>query len=423
MTTANHNGRGIEGVRKSERGSVAIHIALMMIVIIGMAALSIEIGYVLLKHREMQSAADGAALSGAIALGMGSPADFRTEARAVAAAGGFSNGANGITVTVNSPPTTGPQAGSSGAVEVIVTQPQTLSLVSLFRSGVFNVGAHAVATIGGSSSCVLQLDGSASAAVTISNGAHIELDQCGMAIDSAASTALSLSGGARLSAPTVSVVGGASISNGARIDPSDALRTAQPPVSDPYAGVAVPSYSGCGGGNNRTYNWGNWTLTPGVYCNGLSFQNAANATMLPGVYVIDRGTFLVGGGSTLTGNGVTIVLTSSTHHNYSTIDIGNGSHVSLAAPTSGSTAGVVFFGDRGAPASNNNVFQGGVAVNIVGTVYFPTQKVTWNNGSSNTSQCTQLIAATMEFQGGARFQNNCPQGVRPIGGGRSKLVE
>lgn len=406
-----------------ERGSVAIHIAIMMVVIIGMAALGIEIGFVLLKHREMQSAADGAAISGATALNAGVPADFRTEALAVAAAGGFVNGVDGATVTINSPPVSGSQAGNSNAVEVIVSQPQTLSLISLFRSGLFDVGARAVATIGGSSSCVLQLDGSASRAVEINNGAHVTLDQCNMAINSGASVALDMRGGAHLSAPTVSVVGGASVSNGAHVDPKDALKTGQSAVPDPYANVAIPSYYGCGNGDGRTYNYGNWTLMPGVFCNGVSFQNAANVTMMPGVYIIDRGTFLVGGGTKLTGDGVTIVLTSSTGSNYATIDIGNGAHVSLAAPTTGPTAGLVFFGDRRAPAGNDNVFQGGVAANLVGAIYFPSQHVTWNNGSGNTSQCTELIAGTIDFEGGAKFQNNCPAGVKPIGGGRSKLVE
>ena len=43
---------------RSERGSVAIQLGLMMIIILGMVGLGVEITFVLYKHRQMQSAAD-----------------------------------------------------------------------------------------------------------------------------------------------------------------------------------------------------------------------------------------------------------------------------------------------------------------------------------------------------------------------------
>ena len=154
------------GFRGNERGSVAVHLAIVMVALVGFAALAIEGGYLLLKHRQMQSAADGAAMSGATALGFGFPADFRMEAKAVAAASGFTDGVAGTTVTVNSPPLTGPAAGNAFAVEVIVRQPQTLSLVRVYRSGVFDVGARSVAVAQPSYMyCMLSLDPSASAAI------------------------------------------------------------------------------------------------------------------------------------------------------------------------------------------------------------------------------------------------------------------
>ena len=405
------------------QGSVAIHVAVMMIAITGFAALGIEVGYLLLKHRQMQSAADSAAMSGATALGLGYPADFRMEARAVSAASGYTDGTDGTTVTVNSPPLSGPNAGNSSAVEVIVSQPQTLSLIEVYRAGLFDVGARAVALAGAGSYCILQLNAGASGGFSMSNGAKVYAPDCAVAVDSAASPALIMNGGARLDTQLVSVVGSASISNGARIDPSGALKTSQAPVADPYASVAVPAYSGCSNGTARTYNYGNWTLTPGVFCNGVSFQNAANVTMQPGAYIIDRGTFLVGGGAKLVGVGVTIILTSSTGNGYATVDIGNGAHVSLSAPTAGATAGLIFFGDPNAPESNTNYFRGGVSIDVTGAIYFPSQRVNFQNGSSNTSACTELIAGTIVLEGGSKFRNDCPSSVKPIGGGLSQLVE
>jgi Flp pilus assembly protein TadG len=406
----------------SRGGSVAIMMGLVLPVVIGMTALGSEIVFLLFKHRQMQSVADAAALSAATAIQTGYPG-FAVEARAITASLGFNDQVNGVTITPNNPPATGPNTGNSSAVEVIVSQPQTLFLVTLFRSGLFNLTARAVALPGTGTDCVLQLNGSPpSTGVTISNGANVNLTTCGLAADSTGNPSLLMNSGAQLNAQSVSVSGTASITNGAAINPSSALKTSQPAVLDPYAGVAMPSYSGCGF-NNKVLAFGTWTLSPGVYCNGLSLGNGGTVTMNPGVYFINQGVFSVQGGVTLTGTGVTIVLTSSTGSGYATVNIANGTNVTLSAPTAGATAGIVFFGDRSAPASNVADFGGGATINVTGALYFPTQEVIFQNGSSNSSSCTQLIAGTIQFTGGSNFQHNCPTGVAAIGGTNSTLSE
>ena len=201
---------------RSKRGSVAIQIGLMMIIILGMVGLGVEITFVLYKQRQMQSAADSAAFGGATALMRGYPADFRIESRAVAAAVGFVNGVDGVAVTVNRPPTLGPQAGNNDAVEVIVSQPQHLGLVSLFREGLFQVGARAVATLGGTgTSCILQSLPNWMTGISLSNGVRVELDECGMDANATGPSSLSVTGGARLTTQYVSVSGEVSVNNGA----------------------------------------------------------------------------------------------------------------------------------------------------------------------------------------------------------------
>jgi hypothetical protein len=407
--------------RHSRRGSVAVMIALALPIMIGMVALGTEIGFLLYKQRQMQVVADAAALGGATALQTGHPA-LAIEAEGISGFLGFVNGTASVTVTVNNPPLSGPRTSTDGAVEVIISQPQTLSMVSLFTSGTFSVGARAVATAGAGSFCVLQL-GASSAGFSMGNGAVANLAQCGLAVDSTSSTALSLSGGAQLNAQSASVSGGSSITNGAALNPSSALKTSQPTVSDPYGGVAMPTYSGCANGTGKSYSTGTWTLSPGVYCNGVSFTNSANVTMNPGVYFVNQGSFNVGGAVQLSGAGVTIVLTSSTTSNYATFTISNGATITLSAPTSGATAGIVFFGDRKAPIANASSVTGGAAVNINGAIYLPTQTISFQNGASNPSDCTQLIAGSIQLVGGSQFQNDCPTGVSAIGGTSSTLVE
>jgi hypothetical protein len=328
-----------------------------------------------------------------------------------------------VTVTANSPPSSGPNANKAGAVEVIISQPQALSLASLFTSGPFNIVARAVATPGAGAGCVLQLN--PATGFTMSNGAT--LSSCGLSVDATGSSALSMTGAAVLNAQSVSVAGKASISNGATINPSTALKTGQASVADPYAGVTMPALpGGCSNGVSTQYthsNSGLQTISPGVWCDGVSFTNDANVLLQPGVYYVNSGSFSVGGAVVMNGTGVTIILTSSTSGNYATVTINNGATVTLSAPTSGTTAGILFFGDRKAPAANSNNFSGGAALNITGAVYFPSDSVVFQNGASNPSGCTQLIAGTIQLTGGSKFQAKCPTGVATIGSGNTALVE
>jgi hypothetical protein len=186
----------------------------------------------------------------------------------------------------------------------------------------------------------------------------------------------------------------------------------------------MPTQGGCSNGTNKSYghsNSGLQTLNPGVWCNGVSFTNDAQIKLNPGVYYVNGGNFNVGGAVQMSGTGVTIVLTGS-GSNYANATIGNGATVTLSAPTSGATADIAFFGDRNAPASTTSNFGGGATMNITGAIYLPTETVQFQNGITNPSGCTQLIAGIIQFQGGAEFSNNCPQGT-PGSGGVTALVE
>lgn len=86
-------------------------------------------------------------------------------------------------------------------------------------------------------------------------------------------------------------------------------------------------------------------------------------------------------------------------------------------------AGIVFFGDRRAPKTSTINLSGGAQIVVTGALYFPTQKVLFQNGVNNPSGCTQLIVGTLQLAGGPKFRSNCPAGVSGIGSSRSTLVE
>jgi Flp pilus assembly protein TadG len=444
-------------IRDSREGAVAIHMALIFIPMLGMVGLATDIGFVLDKHRQMQLGADVAAYSATIAKSTNNPT-VTTQANAVAGQAGFVNGANSVTITVNNPPVSPPanatDAADPTAVQVIITQPQTLPLVSLLYSGAFTLSVQAVATAGAGGACAWQLSSSANPGVTISNGATVNLKQCGLTTCSTGNTALSMSGGTHLnitdksgnlsSSFPVSVAGGASVTNGAQINnvgscTAPTCKTSQgacAATADPYNSVAMPTPpTTCGTGftNNKQYAHGTWSLKPsdGMYCNGVQFTNDAIVTMAPGVYFIKGGTFNRQRATDRHGRHDC----PDRHRQRANVDIGNGANVTLSAPqptSSLATQGIVFFGDRSAPASTTSnctgngastCFEGGASMNITGAIYFPTQTVQFNNGISNPSGCTQLIAGIIQFNGGANFSNNCAGTGTSGSGGVPTLVE
>ncbi|HKJ61925.1 MAG TPA: pilus assembly protein TadG-related protein, partial [Hyphomicrobiales bacterium] len=224
---------------RDDRGSVAITMGITLSVLMGMVALGTEITFVQFKQRQMQSVADAAALSVALALTKGYPKNFKLEGQAVAASSGFVDGVDGTTVTINNPPLTGPQAKNDKAVEIIIQQPQSLKLVSLFTDAKFDVGARAVSVQGTSADgdfCILATDSNSAESTSINNGARLTIDDCGLAVNAIGSPALTVVGGARVTAKSVSVSGTVAVNNGGKIDTTDGVLENQPATADPYAG-------------------------------------------------------------------------------------------------------------------------------------------------------------------------------------------
>lgn len=422
-------------------GITALVTGLSLVVILGFIGLAIDVGVGYHAKRQAQNAADSAAYSAAIAEADGASSGT-TEAQAITAAYGLQNGSGGVTVTVNQPPKSGNYTSNHGAVEVIVTRPGVQFFSELFNVSAATVAARAVALQGGAgTTCVLALNSKASASDDESNGAQVTLNGCGVFSNSTSASAIEVTGGAVLNALSVGTSGGALTNNGGTIKSTDGIATDQAALADPYASTPVPSFTGCNQ-NGYTLNSGSYTIGPTgsqtyvVYCNGLTFQNGANVTMDPGIYIIDRGEFSVQGGATVTGTGVSIVLTSSTGSGYGTINIANGTTVRLSAPTSGPMAGLVIYQDRNAPAttaanacgsnnnSNVNYFAGGTNDTLSGALYFPAETLCFNNGSGVSSGCTEVIANEIDFTGGANLGLSCSGlGVKIPGGQSTMLVE
>jgi Flp pilus assembly protein TadG len=408
-------GLALDTFRRDERGAFAIIAALSMPVAISAVVLGTEVGLYAFRHQTMQGAADAAALSGVISAATGTT--LVTQGRAVAAAQGYVHGASNVTVTINSPPTSGSNM-VAGAVEAIVSQPQQPILAKIFSSATVPVSARAVAKVNPGGACLLALNGTASGAITIQGTANVSLTGCDAFANSNNADAITAGGSSLLSVNSAIAVGGVPVSS--NIVAVNGTRGGATAAPDPYASKAFDAFSGC----TQTYSSGNVTLQPGVYCGGISLVAGAVVSMAPGVYYLDSSDLKVAGNATLTGTGVTIVFTSSKNKNYGSASISSNAVIDLSAPTSGPTAGIVLFGDRNMPTGTSFKLTGGGTQQWSGAIYLPQGDLTYAGGSSGGAGCTQIVANTVTFTGTSNLSLSCAgTNIKPAGNQTAVLVE
>jgi putative Flp pilus-assembly TadE/G-like protein len=399
---------------QDEAGNYVITMALLMPVFVGLCALGVEFGWWMHQKDKMQNAADSGAVSAATA-NSGNLSNLETEADAVIASYGFVNGSKGTVITVNRPPTSGSYGSTSNAVEVIIQQPQDRLFSRIYSKGQVNIAARAVALPTPGLGCVLALNQSASGAATIKGSALVNLNECGLYSNSSAGDSVSAGGSSSLKTQSVHSAGG--VTGQSNISAQQGIFQNQSPSSDPYASMNPGSPSGCTKTNLSVKN--KMTISAGTYCGGIQVNAGAVLTLNPGIYFITNGDFQVNGGATVTGTGVTLVFTSTAK-----ATINGGADVSLTAPTSGSTAGVVMFGARDMATGTNFNLNGGSTQYFGGAIYLPKAALNFAGGAGSTTSCTQIVADTVTFTGNANLSLNCTgSGIKPIGSGAATLVE
>lgn len=398
------------------RGAVALLVAVMLVGIIGFVALGTEIVMLLATSRHMQSAADDGALAAVSARIRGYPADYKQEAYALVrdADPAFNNG-QGAGCLANPTLYVGPPCDGthSDYIEVLIRQPQTLSLASLVYTGPFAVSARAVAHSSGYGSCILVLDPVGAGSLSMNGAFVVNFPGCDVSVNSSSATAVSLVGGGSINAKNVYIVGAYSAGGGSLINVTGTITTHAPATDNPYRDYILPSAAGTciPDPDVKTSK----SIPPGTYCSISVSTSAGRLTLAPGGnYIIKGGKLSVSATATLTGTGVTIVLAGA-----ATADIQSGATVTLAAPPAGAAAGVpglAFFQDPAAPTGATSTFNGGPAMNIAGALYFPTQELRFGGGSG-TVPCIELIAWKVTISGNATLNvDKCPgTGVLPIG--------
>lgn len=399
------------------RGTIAVLAAIVFPVVIGGIGLGVETSYWYMTQRKLQHAADIAAhAAGVRNRAMDSMDGIRAAATQVAIASGFLS-ARG-TITVSKPPLTGAFAGNADAVEVVLVETSPRWFSSVFVKGPVTIGARAVSRIsGGAQACILALSPVADGALTVSGSTNVILKGCNVASDSVSATSFLVSGtNAAMTTGCAYAVGQAQVTSGLTLTQCAAVRVNSPSIRDPYRDVAAPAIVGSCQNANVGTPTGSVTLTPtdsnpsGVksmhFCSGLNIKG--KVTFMPGLYIIEGGSFTVNGGdpnatanAQIIGSGVTFYLTGTTN-----LQLNGNVTLSLAAPTSGPFSGILFFGARDA-TSVSNVINGSSGSTLQGAIYTPASSISFKGDSAATGGCTQVVARLVTMTGNSTLGSDC----------------
>jgi Putative Flp pilus-assembly TadE/G-like len=326
-------------------------VTIALIVLLGLGGLATDAGLLWTEKRQLQTAADAAAVAGALAVVSGG--NVSTAAKTDSGVNGFTDGTNGVTVTVNNPPATGSYAGDSSAVETIVNKPESTYFLRVVGINSVPIEARAVAHTG-AHDCIYVMDPSASNALVVSGSASLS-SSCGIIVNSSSSQAMVSSGSACISAAAIGVNGNYTSGSCA---PIPTPKTGVPAAPDPLASLAAPSVGSCDFTNTSVRTVGTTTLSQGVYCNGITVSgNGVLAKLNPGLYILNGGGLTVSGGANIQGTDVTFYNTQGAA-SYKPIVVSGGSSSSLSAPTSGTYEGILFFEDRSITSNSQNTISG-----------------------------------------------------------------
>jgi len=403
-------------------GSIMPLTALLLPFILAMGGLGFDVSVWSMHKRDLQNAADSAAIAAAWEVFNDGDEDYADYAALKEAENnGFNSDLAGSSIEV----AYGIDDNGESMVTVSLLQEES----SYFSSMIFKQTVSVAAIAGASMTppvgdfCMLALDRTADDAISAVGNVTVNANGCGIASNSNSDSSLNLAGSVVVDVGDLSLAGDMEV--GSNVDLTyDTLTTDGPRYPDPYADLDVPDYDFCTSaeirsGPERVNNAGDSPITnptgTRVFCGGLTVTGNFDLEFEPGVYIMDCGDFTVTGGGTMTGEGVSFVLTCSTEDpdEYGNLSITGGKEIFFSGPDEGEEMeGVVFYQDRNAPDTRQcNSMLGTAAIELQGTAYFPSRcfEIGGNNdtASSQTSPCTRIIAQTIAMHGNPSIGNNC----------------
>lgn len=403
---------------RDETGAVAVYIALTAPIIVGMIALGGEFGSWYLIRQQLQHAADLGAMSGAIPAASGATA---SETTATVEEFALTSGLRATdTIEVNVPPSSGPHAGDSDYVEVVVDRTIPRYFSAIFAEGSVTIS---VRTVGGlklkdSPTCIAALERQGSGAVTITGVRQATLDGCSVATNSSSTTAFEMSGNGDLLADCIYTFGGATITTGVSLSVCAQPRPLHIRFPDPYADTSVPLLTATPEPSNKLKDQ---SFTPtqvnelgepvALFSNGLTIDGWVSLD--PGLYIVDGGRLSIRRNSRLWGSGITFFLANGAELDvHKLADLGNSTDGALSAPVSGPYAGLLFYADPGS-SGVTHVYEGRGGSNFNGVIYMPADALTFKGATG--SGCQRILVKSIDLSLTSDLDLGClPTGAEEI---------
>ena len=406
-----------------ERGVTAIIVGLVAALVIGIVGLGIDVVGWYRTDREMQNAADSAAIAAAV----NGTSSYQSEAKAVAAQYGFVDSSNGVHVTASDQtcPNTATEGNCVNVTVEMDTAPQFFSQVIGFPAPPLTSSAVASGARV-HQYCLLALATDGTSPAILANGSN-----------SANMTGCSIMSNTGATCHGHNLLATYGDAHGTDNNCGISEHSNVPKVSDPYAGLASSLASitnTCGSTYYSeptkksssplplTNQWPNAT-TAGTLpstltiCGDLQLTGNVTLTSAPGgsVLVIRNGVLDIGGYvlETASGSTLTIIFSgpdpSGTYNHYIIDNSGSAatdcsvSCINIQAPTSGSWSGVAVYQDPTLTQNVSFTYTGNSPTwDITGLVYLPHANATFKgavNKSSYGASCFVLVVNSVLIDG------------------------
>jgi len=434
-----HQTRGVESMMsfmkrlwRDKRGNALMIAGAALPMVVGAAGLATDTIQWTLWKRQLQRAADSAAIAGVY--DRSSTPGGATTTVATTVTHDTSLNLHTWMALKNAPVVTFPV--DSGAmtlqVEVTLAVQQPLAFSSFFMSTAPTITAisRAASVPAGGDACMNAREPNANkTGVNFTGNAGIDMPDCVIYSNSPSTNSASAGGSSNVIAEAVAGVGGIAQSNNWHVD---AYRPYSPAIDDPFANInPAPSDMQCVGSELNESTNVTAMRASGTNCwSSLRVGPTGSLNLDPGTYYINGGDAFIQGDLSCTG--CTIVLTNSDTASNASIGqfkVNADAHTNLTAPTSGTFQGIAIFQDRRAVDTNqDNKVNGNSGSMILGALYFPSQQLDYNGTGTTDAICTMFVARRLKFSGNSTTTNkfkklsDCSAYGIPSGGNATRMV-
>ena len=352
----------IKRLLRDRRGNVLAITAASMPLILGGAAMAIDTIQLSVWKRQLQRAADSAAIAGAHGESQGVDADDAVHRDLE----------ENVFPTLSVPEVVvvGPSFGFNQTVRVSLTAQRTVPFLFFFTNTPNTITAEATAALTNDGEfCMLSLYDGTEAGINANGNANVDLI-CGMATNSRSDNAVTAGGGSSITADPITSVGGL---------------------------------------NGETV-----TLDPGECRTTWNVGNGGILRLNPGVHYVTGDINLHGTIESTGTGGVTIIMTGTETNSDGDLVVGDfkqngGGALDIDASETGDYRGIALYRDPRANLLTVKI-NGGADTDIQGAIYMPGTDLWLGGNAEMTAQCLQVVARIITFRGGADIGNSCPSG-------------